>query len=353
MKTLGLKAAVAQQTPAVTRQYKAFLRTVRQQDHIKLMKEAGRGNVLDGIDTTKPGELAVACLACPHPGINLPSGWEETDVSRKFLYCLFLAMDTNFRLKNRNRGESATDVELHNGLAYFVKTGPYMDYIHCTKAQRDISTCLGFRLLSSAETKFYHGLRATGVGMVICARHELICVLGVGDLQAGERYPNMDYIFFSTMAIVFLLLVVISYDIACQRRINLFKQMDSLPLDMQMSVMTLADILMFGIPKFHGPGHNKKCATQYSLNLMWGAGRTDGEGIERRWGDLGRAITMTKEMSPGARHDTLDMLFSLHNPLKYYMLGVSLRARLLVALDHRAFQQKALATFSASINSEN
>ncbi|EIW76562.1 hypothetical protein CONPUDRAFT_76203 [Coniophora puteana RWD-64-598 SS2] len=335
------------------RRYKAFLRTIRQHDHVKLMKEAGRGNVVSGIETTKPGELAVQCPACPHPGINLPPGWEEADESQKFLYCLFLAMDANFRLKNRNRGESSTDVELHNGLAYFVKTGPYMEYIRSSEAQRDISTCSGFRSLSSAETKFSHGLLATGVAMVICARHEFIRALGVGDLQAGERYPNMDYIFFSTMSMVLLLLVVISYDIVCQWKVNLFKRMDSLPPELQLSILMLSDILLFGIPKFHAPGHNEKCATQYSLNLMWGAGRTDGEGIERRWGDLGRASTMTKEMSPGARHDTLDILFTLHNLSKYCMLGLTLRARLLVAVDNRGFQRKALAAFSASISSED
>lgn len=50
---------------------------VRQYRHLKLMKRAGRGNVPNGVTTTRPGELAMRCLACPIPGLNLPDGWEN------------------------------------------------------------------------------------------------------------------------------------------------------------------------------------------------------------------------------------------------------------------------------------
>ncbi|EIW86722.1 hypothetical protein CONPUDRAFT_46865 [Coniophora puteana RWD-64-598 SS2] len=329
--------------------YKAFLRIIRQREYVRLMKEAGRGNVPNGIETTGAGQLAVACPACPHPEINLPDGWEKADASQKFLYCLFLAMDANFRLKNRDRGPSTSDTELFDGLAYFVETGPYMEHIKRHTAEKETSTCSSFRAISGVNNKTAKGLQATGVGMVMCARHEFIMALGVGDLQVGERNCNMDYMFFSVFATLLLLLVVISYDIACQWKINLFKRMDRLPAAMQALLVSVAEKLIFGVPKFHAPGHNEACATEHSLNLMEGAGRTDGEGIERGWAEFNLASNSTKEMTLGFRHDTLNILFTCHNLRKYYNLGDILRRRLLLAVEAHAAHQEALLVFDESI----
>jgi hypothetical protein len=79
----------------------------------------------------EPGGLAVQCPACPHSGINLPENWEQVDVSLKlifnvyisicnlcwqirFLYALFLTLDTNFHLKNCLQSSEAGDPGFHN-----------------------------------------------------------------------------------------------------------------------------------------------------------------------------------------------------------------------------------------------
>jgi hypothetical protein len=51
----------------------------RQWQNLHLLKRAGRGHdpSEDRIAATKPGECALLCPACPHPGKNLPPGWEE------------------------------------------------------------------------------------------------------------------------------------------------------------------------------------------------------------------------------------------------------------------------------------
>ena len=54
---------------------------------------------------------------------------------------------------------------------------------------------------------------------------------------------------------------------------------------------------------------------------MPGVGRTDGEGIERNWSEINRVANSTKEMGPGARHDTLDDHFGHHNFRKLVGLG--------------------------------
>ncbi|KAF7331578.1 CxC2 domain-containing protein [Mycena kentingensis (nom. inval.)] len=80
-----------------------------------------------------------------------------------------------------------------------------------------MSTCSGLAALDYANTKFSRGYAATGVGMGVCARHEFVQPNGVADLQRGERYANMDWIFASILChLHHLLRKFISYDIACQ-----------------------------------------------------------------------------------------------------------------------------------------
>lgn len=56
---------------------------VRMYRHIKMLKRAGRGHDPVGADNTQPGDCAVECPACPHPGRNLPKGWEEAPLNMK------------------------------------------------------------------------------------------------------------------------------------------------------------------------------------------------------------------------------------------------------------------------------
>ena len=44
------------------------------------LKRGGRGHDPAGVDATSNGELTVECPACPHPGRNLPDGWENAGV---------------------------------------------------------------------------------------------------------------------------------------------------------------------------------------------------------------------------------------------------------------------------------
>ena len=50
-----------------------------------------------------------------------------------------------------------------------------------------ISHCVGFAAMWNANSKKSEGLRATGIGAVVCARHAAYRPNGMGDLQKGER----------------------------------------------------------------------------------------------------------------------------------------------------------------------
>ena len=62
-----------------------MLRMNRQFGHIKMLKRAGRGAVPAGISTTKPGELALACPACPRVGVNLPDNWRSAGKDDRYV----------------------------------------------------------------------------------------------------------------------------------------------------------------------------------------------------------------------------------------------------------------------------
>ncbi|SJL16396.1 uncharacterized protein ARMOST_19920 [Armillaria ostoyae] len=174
----------------------------------------GRGQEENGIVMTSEGQLALRCPTCPMPEVNLPEGWRSAGCSISFLYHGIFAMDANFRLKNLYRSTVAADPGLHTGLAYFVTYAPYAKHLAKYVTQKDISTCSGFKTLEQAETKGETGLWATGVAMCVCARHEMVCATGVGDLQKGEHYANMDYIIMSGTTSLGLQNIFVSYDIA-------------------------------------------------------------------------------------------------------------------------------------------
>ncbi|KIK69838.1 hypothetical protein GYMLUDRAFT_110482, partial [Collybiopsis luxurians FD-317 M1] len=69
-----------------------------------------------------------------------------------------------------------------------------------------ICTCTGLAALDYANTKYSKGYSATGVGMYSCGCYKLVLPNGVGDLQKGEHYINIDYIFASMLHHIHILL---------------------------------------------------------------------------------------------------------------------------------------------------
>ncbi|KAG1864826.1 hypothetical protein F4604DRAFT_1683248 [Suillus subluteus] len=170
-----------------------------------------------------------------------------------------------------------------------------------------------------ADTKSNRGLATTGLGTVDCARHNMKLPNAVGDLQKGERYINMDYLFFSALRHTVLDTLNVSYNIACQWHKKLWHRMSAFPISMHLShaVKTIS----FFVPKFHLPAHIEQCQTSFSFNFKNGVGRTDGEAPERGWANINPVASSTKEMGPGARRDTLDDYFGDSNWKKVVGLG--------------------------------
>lgn len=80
-------------------------------------------------------------------------------------------------------------------------------------------------------------------------------------------------------------------------------------------------VVVFLVPKFHLPAHIRACQVAFSFNLTKLVGQSDGEAPERGWDDINGAATMTAEMGPGSRRDTLDDLFGDRNWKKTTRMG--------------------------------
>ncbi|KAF7797238.1 hypothetical protein EIP86_008430 [Pleurotus ostreatoroseus] len=309
----------------------SFMLIIRQYRNVKSLKRAGRMFEQGGVDATKPGQLAIPCRACPHPGKNLPEGWEKVPPEFAFLYWMFLAMDANFRQKNRHRPTTYKDVCLSPGWSYFVETEAYMSHVKNYASQEEISTCVGFMAMILANLKKARGLSATGVGGCCCARHDMWRPNGIGDLQRGERFCNMDYILLASIVHMCILLsLVVSYDIACQFFKNFWKRLETMPKALQLPLDPSR--VKSKVPKGHLPTHVKECHAPFSFNYLAGAGRTCGEGIESNWSVLNKAAPSCKEMGPSARRETLDDFCGFHNWRKTIGLGDLLLRRMLEAM---------------------
>ncbi|KAJ6576737.1 hypothetical protein B0H10DRAFT_1836766, partial [Mycena sp. CBHHK59/15] len=273
---------------------RAFRHIVRQYRTIQRLKRAGRGHHPSGVNGTAQGELALQCRACPQDGKNLPPGWN----SIKYKYFLFLAQDCNFRLINRNVGSAAKDPIVGDGFGYFVNQEKYTEFLRTHVSEEEISSCSGFQAMFLANRKRVKGLRTTGVGGVTCARHNMWRPNGIGDLQLGERYCNMDFILFSALMNTIIFYLILSYDIACQYSKNFWARMLGLPTAMHLVIEQAR--VWFKVPNFHLPPHKPAC-------------RTHGETVEQNWEFTNGAAASTKMMGLGTRHATLEDLFGFHN----------------------------------------
>ncbi|KAI1783076.1 hypothetical protein LXA43DRAFT_977289 [Ganoderma leucocontextum] len=315
--------------------YRAFMRVVAHWTWTRPLGVAG----------TKLGELAIRCLACPQPNVNLPAGWDKVAADEKFrfLYTINVAIDVCFCLKCRNVSDKQRDPILGSGWGYFVEDTGYKDILAQYGDQEDISTCTGLSAIDHANMKYSKGYAATGVGAVMCARHEFWLPRVMGDLQKGERYVNMDYVFACAMQDFLTLNKLVSYDIACQWWKGLQDHLAEFPPHLRIPVPDSS--ISYVVPKLHYTSHKPEGHSPFSLNFRLGSGRLDGEGIEHRW--------CTRVMGPGARQGVLEDQLNYSNWRKMVELPTTLRNRLRIAYKTHIEQLQVFTELTASLLPEN
>ena len=130
----------------------------------------------------------------------------------------------------------------------------------------------------------------------------------------------MDYIFVSAMLHMLVEKKRITYDIACQWSVNLLERLKNFPSHLQ--IILPEGALAYAIPKLHWHSHRFEGHSKFSLNFILGAGRTDGEGIERRWWWIEPVANAIKGMGPGNRQSVLEDQWGYANWRKLVTLGM-------------------------------
>ncbi|KAJ7735174.1 hypothetical protein B0H16DRAFT_1731438 [Mycena metata] len=327
--------------------YKPFQRMAQQWAFLSRLQRAGCAHQLGGIDATQTGEAGVNCWACPQDKKNLPANWRDVEPRFRFLYMLLPAVDANFRLKNRMRSNEIDDPPLGPGWSYWVEPKRYHHHLKKYVGEKDMSTCIAFAALLQKDTRITTGLRSSGVGGCVCAHHECIRPNGIGDLQKGERYANMDYIILSALLGFSLMLLTISYDIACQWKKNFPARHDKMPKALKLPLDQIE--LQCALPVWHAGSHNEDCQRDNSLSYKTGVGKSDGEGVERVWSVLNPAANHTKDAGRGQRVDGLEDKIDSHNFAKNVGQGDALQRKLLVAIAERDRQVEAFKEISSTI----
>ncbi|KAJ7613253.1 hypothetical protein DFH06DRAFT_1274591 [Mycena polygramma] len=302
--------------------YNEFRRMTREWRNLQMFKRAACGHSVNGIKGTLPGACALLCPACPQPGKNLPKdgSWKKVPRERRFLYALFLAIDANFRMKRKHVSSEADDPSLGNGVAFFSDVNEYMAHVNKHwDLEQEKSTCVAHDAVNEPDREAY-GTASSGIGTVDCARHNMKRPNGVGDLQKGERYINMDYMLWASLQNYDELVeLFVSYDIVCQWHKNIWVRLAQYSPKLKQRGLKRGYVWL--IPKFHLPAHIEACNILYSFNLTPFVGQTDGEAPERGWANANPLASSTKEMGPGARRDALDDHFNDWNHKKIVGMG--------------------------------
>ncbi|EKM48959.1 uncharacterized protein PHACADRAFT_33683 [Phanerochaete carnosa HHB-10118-sp] len=254
----------------------------------------------------------------------------------RFVYALIVAINTNFHLKRRAVSNNARDPGLMSGQRIL---------------RVRVEVCRLRRSMAHANTKFNCGYTTTGVSLALCACHGMILPNGVGDLQKGERYCNMDFISMSVLSLFSKRgLTVLSYNIACQWEQFIRGHIVHRNFLMHLCIELLTtNNLRFVIPKYHFWGHKGKDHSRYLLNLVRGIGHTDSEEVERNWWWHNATVASTHEMGSGSWHDTFEDHFQWSNFEKFVGMGRTLARKLKCALRGYAFHDRLWKQFSEDI----
>ncbi|KAJ7576083.1 hypothetical protein C8J56DRAFT_900304 [Mycena floridula] len=305
-----------QRTTEVADRYKAFGCMQRQYAFLMRMKQAGRGHDAGGIAAMKPGRVAVLCWACLHENVNLPEKWRDVDP-----------------MKNRLRKNARSNPPLGEGMGYQVPQREYRRHLKAYVSEEDISTCLAFAALAQKDTQLSTGLRASGVG-------------GCAVTLMKDRYANMDYIFFSSIMGCALLAIFLTYNIACQYRLNLEARNLLLPKKLQHDFIKTE--IHAALPIWHG-------------DYQDGAGKGDGEAPERFWAVMNEISYATHEMGSGTREDAIEDRLDFYNTRKNLNLGKllsdctigkTLEAKLRFALVQEVIQESEFRQVNETIDKD-
>ncbi|KAK7026660.1 hypothetical protein VNI00_015533 [Paramarasmius palmivorus] len=328
--------------------------------YLKLLKRGGIANIpasVRDLSNIGRGSLALRCLACPRPKVNLPYNWQEIRSDKSYLYFKFIGVDTCFRLKRRHISSEEKDPGLVTGLAYYVPQEQYQKFVTGLSEQKERPTPMltlpdqhlyrtpgGEPSEQQVQQKLCHNW---GVVMLVYPPQDGRTKWYRGPEQRRKVFGHADYAISASQSLDDPRLKrILSYDIACQYYVKFFGRMRWNPEPLKMVIVE--ELWRFVVPKLHIHGHERKCQENFSLHFEPGSGQLDGEGLERHWAGDGGIATSTREMGPGHRRDTMDDQFSSWNHRKRIGLGKQLKKRQRKAVSQQKVHMEVYQQFTAS-----
>ena len=160
----------------------------------------------------------------------------------------------------------------------------------------------------------------------------------------------MDYVVLSALATTprDLAEYTVSYDVACQWSKHFLSRIVEYPRQLQVDLQSKT--LTYAVPDMHVMGHGEDCQDDFSFQWLPGAGQTCGEGIEQGWATYNALATSTREMSSGARSDTLDDHLGEWNWRKTTRLPQQLRQGLQRALREVVTARRELEVIESKLD---
>ncbi|KAI0028968.1 hypothetical protein K488DRAFT_57439, partial [Vararia minispora EC-137] len=173
-------------------------------------------------------------------------------------------------------------------------------------------------------------LCSTGITGVFCQQHKFWQLNGHARLHKGEKYFTTDYLVVSVMRhFMWLQLLVVAYDIACQWSENLQEWLCRVLSRFAIAphaAAFMACVLphtVFVVPKFHLAAHKQLYQLSFNLTFTPGVGLTDGKASERAWAGVNPVAASMKEMGPGSAHNTMEDRCGFWNWQKHCGIGMS------------------------------
>ena len=117
------------------------------------------------------------------------------------------------------------------------------------------------------------------------------------------RFANIDYVVLSAAKGIRVIRIVLTFDVNCQYSKKFWERMKDFPSEMWIDEETVVE---FAIPSWHINAHGADCRADFGLSYRDGVGRTCGEEVEVTWAGTNPLGPSTREMGPGARHETLN-----------------------------------------------
>ncbi|KIJ25942.1 hypothetical protein M422DRAFT_192828 [Sphaerobolus stellatus SS14] len=173
---------------SVTDIYKPFKHVQRQWRVVRAWK---RGGVRDPALPRLNGSLAMWCVSCPIPGVNLDPGWQQHPDS-DLIHTVFIGVDGNFRLRRHNKGGGEkADPSLFGNDAYYAPHPDYKMFCRVRGGAPDDMADMTCRMVKAGEPqrRTVNANRPTNGNLSnSCVRSGAFAPKGTVDIILGERY---------------------------------------------------------------------------------------------------------------------------------------------------------------------